>query len=421
LQSPESLFGIVVKENYNLVKIYYIKTGHLGSILALYDATTVQQTYAQSFDAWGRERNPETWNYTLPTSTQKPEWLTRNYTGHSLSREAQNGKHLPEFGLINMRVPTNVSMSGNGRMYDPILGRMLSPDNFVQDPSSTQSYNRYSYCWNNPLKYTDPSGEIVWVPIVIGAVVGGYLGGAAASGEWNPVSADYWNDGWEGVIAGAIIGGLAGSGVGIAIAGKKAAGGLTLGQKATMSGISSGTLNTVNNASTNGDFGFSSLAYFGAGFAGGYMGASFGPLAGIMIGGIANTTAGIGTGNVTDGYSLAQHFVGGALSGYAGFSSNAMMAKPMTASYLKKNAHNIFAKYGTQATLSDFAYDGERKFFKKNVSQHFGTFYMGGLGGILQSYAMSSPLTLGIEQGLGRSAFFGLVQRHQEISTKSAV
>ena len=50
---------------------------------------------------------------------------------------------------------------------------------------------------------------------------------------------------------------------------------------------------------------------------------------------------------------MAQHFVGGALYGYAGFSSNAMMAKLMTASYLKKNAHNIFAKYGTQATLSD--------------------------------------------------------------------
>jgi len=101
---------------------------------------------------------------------------------------------------------------------------------------------------------------------------------------------------------------------------------------------------------------------------------------------------------------MAQHFLGGALSSYADFSSNAMMAKLMTASYLKKNAHNIFAKYGTQATLSDFAYDGERKFFKKNAGQHFGTFYMGGLGGILQSYAMSNPLTLGINQGLGRSS-----------------
>jgi hypothetical protein len=46
----------------------------------------------------------------------------------------------------------------NGKMYDPILGRMLSTDPYVQAPEYTQSYNRYSYCWNNPLKYTDPTG-----------------------------------------------------------------------------------------------------------------------------------------------------------------------------------------------------------------------------------------------------------------------
>jgi hypothetical protein len=46
----------------------------------------------------------------------------------------------------------------NGRMYDPLVGRMLSPDPFIQAPGSTQGLNRYSYCFNNPLKYTDPSG-----------------------------------------------------------------------------------------------------------------------------------------------------------------------------------------------------------------------------------------------------------------------
>ena len=56
---------------------------------------------------------------------------------------------LNDFDIINM----------NGRLYDPVLGRFLSPDNFVQMPDNAQSYNRYSYCLNNPLKYTDPSGE----------------------------------------------------------------------------------------------------------------------------------------------------------------------------------------------------------------------------------------------------------------------
>jgi RHS repeat-associated protein len=120
-------------------------------------------------------------------ATQNPEnfgWLS-GYTEH---------KHLDEFALINMfsedfdfvsisetkslaeliPIATVWSVSGNGRIYDPVLGRMLSPDNFVQSPYNSQSYNRYSYVWNNPLKYSDPSGE--WVQYAIGAVVGGYTG-----------------------------------------------------------------------------------------------------------------------------------------------------------------------------------------------------------------------------------------------------
>jgi len=46
----------------------------------------------------------------------------------------------------------------NGRIYDPKLGRMLSPDPVTQAPEIGQNYNRYTYANNNPLKYTDPSG-----------------------------------------------------------------------------------------------------------------------------------------------------------------------------------------------------------------------------------------------------------------------
>jgi hypothetical protein len=48
----------------------------------------------------------------------------------------------------------------NGRMYDPLLKRFLSPDNYIQNPDFTQNFNRFGYCLNNPLIYTDPSGEI---------------------------------------------------------------------------------------------------------------------------------------------------------------------------------------------------------------------------------------------------------------------
>lgn len=58
-------------------------------------------------------------------------------------------------------------------MYDPVQGRMLSPDNYVSTPFGTQGYNRYAYAMNNPLVYTDPDGQ--WVHIVIGAAIGGVI------------------------------------------------------------------------------------------------------------------------------------------------------------------------------------------------------------------------------------------------------
>ena len=88
------------------------------------------------YDTWGRRRNPDDWSYDdVPTS----HIFDRGFTGH---------QHLDQFGLINM----------NGRVYDPKLGRFLSPDNNIQAPDNPQNYNRYAYALNNPLKYTDPSG-----------------------------------------------------------------------------------------------------------------------------------------------------------------------------------------------------------------------------------------------------------------------
>ena len=46
----------------------------------------------------------------------------------------------------------------NGRVYDPTIGRFMSADPFIQAPTDTQSYNRYSYVRNNPVNLVDPSG-----------------------------------------------------------------------------------------------------------------------------------------------------------------------------------------------------------------------------------------------------------------------
>lgn len=102
---------------------------------------------------------------------QKRLFLGRGYTGH---------EHLPKYGLINM----------NARLYDPAIGRFLSPDPYVQTPDFSQSFNRYSYAMNNPFKYTDPDGEIAW--FIAGAIVGAYIGGISSNkGQLNPFRWDY--------------------------------------------------------------------------------------------------------------------------------------------------------------------------------------------------------------------------------------
>lgn len=150
-----SAAAVYVKEGTGAWTIYYIGRDYLGSITHVIDAAgKVKQEL--SYDAWGRLRNPE--NQELYAIGAEPVlFLGRGYTGH---------EHLTMFGLINM----------NARLYDPVLGRFLSPDPYVQDPFFSQNFNRYSYCWNNPLRFTDPSGEFIPL-IVIGAaaLIGGTI------------------------------------------------------------------------------------------------------------------------------------------------------------------------------------------------------------------------------------------------------
>ncbi len=99
----------------------------------------------RSFDAWGKMRDLP---WEAQASLDDPLYLTqlpftnKAFTGH---------ENIQEVGLIHM----------NGRVYDPVLARFMSADVFIQSPWSSQSFNRYGYVWNGPMKYTDPSGWVL--------------------------------------------------------------------------------------------------------------------------------------------------------------------------------------------------------------------------------------------------------------------
>ena len=142
--------------------LHYILKDHLGSWTTVTNERgDVEQRL--SFDAWGIPRDPDTWSGSF---TSRP-MFDCGFTGH---------EHLYGFGLINMKSPSSESRAkwltsampsagglgeANGRMYDPVMSSFLSVDNYVQAPDFSQSFNRYAYCLNNPLKYVDPSGEFL--------------------------------------------------------------------------------------------------------------------------------------------------------------------------------------------------------------------------------------------------------------------
>ena len=119
--------------------IRHIFTDHLGSVDVV--ASSNGDIHEKvSFDAFGRRRAPLDWqNDSLDLFAYEHHFVKRGFTGH---------EQLDTVGLVHM----------NGRIYDPTIGRFLSADPQVQFPQENQSYNRYSYVMNNPMRFTDPSG-----------------------------------------------------------------------------------------------------------------------------------------------------------------------------------------------------------------------------------------------------------------------
>ncbi|MFL0803131.1 MAG: hypothetical protein K6L81_05405 [Agarilytica sp.] len=118
----------------------YLHRDHIGSIVAKTgeNVGSVNDVEYLSNDSWGRRVN-ENWVGSPIENGYVPSDTSRGFTDH---------EHLDQVGLIHM----------NGRVYDPVIGRFLSPDPLVQAPYNSQSYNRYTYVFNNPLSFVDPTG-----------------------------------------------------------------------------------------------------------------------------------------------------------------------------------------------------------------------------------------------------------------------
>jgi RHS repeat-associated protein len=270
---------------------------HLGSASMITDGNGFpkQKVEYYPFGTYRRTGNDQgTWDY--PNNRDAP----LNAEVHYTFTDQEDDDELPFYNF-------------KARLYDPLLGRFISPDSIVQAPGDPQTLNRYSYCGNNPLVYTDPSGHIFGIDdVLIGMAIGAIIGaGMSAVTGGN-------------VLTGAITGAVSGAFFGVAggiITEYGLQGSLTAVTLHAAAGAASGGINagiTVDNVG---------LGALTGGIAGG-LGACAGPylkdlgypaqVAGrALVGGVSG-----GIGAELAGGDFGQGFVTGATTGAIGAVAN---------------------------------------------------------------------------------------------------
>ena len=264
---PDTTSGSVVIKTLLTDSMYYIHTDHVGSYCAITNAR-YRVVQRNCFDPWGNYAF-DYYKATIVIIKSAGDTIpgltfpitARGFTGH---------EHYPYFQIINM----------NGRLYDPVIARFFSPDKYVANSSFTQDFNRYSYARNNPLMYTDPSGEIAWlIPIAYCVIVGAYEGNrmAKSQGLKGADAAAYTFMG--GFIGGfsAAFGTVVGIGIGAAFVSTSFISGAIIGGA---SGLASGAINGMGMAVLSGG------DIWRATWQGGVIGMGMGALIGGFTGGM---------------------------------------------------------------------------------------------------------------------------------------
>lgn len=152
--------GVEIDQPSGATELNWTHLDRLGSVVAISDAAGVLKEKL-AYDSWGKRRTLD--------GGATPDELdgvtdNRGYTGHEM---------LEKLDLVHM----------NGRVYDPLVARFMSPDPIIQDAHHSQSYNRYTYVWNNPKNLTDPSGFLAAEMTNVD-----YIGGADSSGGGHDIA-----------------------------------------------------------------------------------------------------------------------------------------------------------------------------------------------------------------------------------------
>lgn len=119
----------------------YFQTGVQGSIDAITNSSG-QVLLDESFTAYGARRDPTTWSGAASSADLA---TSAGITQHGYTFQRALGEQMNLNDMV-------------GRVEDAVIGRFMSADPYVTDPENSQDWNPYSYVYNNPMTYTDPTG-----------------------------------------------------------------------------------------------------------------------------------------------------------------------------------------------------------------------------------------------------------------------
>jgi len=128
---------------------YYLYNAH-GDVVMLTDAEDGAIAAAYEYDAFGT---------LLKTDGYADNSIT--YAGYQYDEES---------GLYYL----------NARYYDSVTARFLTEDTYRGSMDDPLSLNRYTYCYNKPFTYYDPSGHFAWVVVLV--AIGKGVAGALIDG-----------------------------------------------------------------------------------------------------------------------------------------------------------------------------------------------------------------------------------------------
>ncbi len=174
------------ENNEAIEEYYFYQKNQQGDVVELIrysparEDVQLEATYV--YDAWGNHKvlNPDGTENTNPS-----------FIGNINPIRYRSYYYDVETGLYYLKT----------RYYDPRVCRFISQDDTdYLDPSMISGMNLYAYCLNNPVMYSDPSGNFVissfLISIAIGFAIGAVIGGGFEVAK--QVNANGWNAGeWD--------------------------------------------------------------------------------------------------------------------------------------------------------------------------------------------------------------------------------